>query len=82
MIEKVHQLKKNVILCKTVPNDLENFNNVYPAPQKMGSLHPPDVCQFTYNKSPHVTPREKIPPTLKHNTRNIFSSPMCNLRAF
>ena len=38
MIEKVHQLKKNVILyVKLYQTISKSFNNVYPAPQKMGS---------------------------------------------
>ena len=72
MIEKVHQLRKKCyIICKTVPNDLQKFQQCVPCPPKNGVILP-DVCQFTYLCT--TTP--------KHNTRNIFSSPMCNLRAF
>ena len=74
MIEKVHQLKKNVILCKTVPNDLEKFQQCVPCPPKNGVILP-DVCQFTYNTSP-PTPREKYPLPL-NTTPATFSRVPC-----
>ena len=76
MIEKVHQLKKNVILCKTVPNDLEKFQQCVPCPPKNGVILP-DVCQFTYNTSPpQLTPREKYPLPL-NTTPATFSRVPC-----